>query len=413
MSGVRTLLLVVIGMATTACAPRSPLDSGEPIAAGPIDPIADDTVPQYRLDPTHHGRAPAGSAIDPVTAVVAWKSPALGIGDYRASKSSPAVDSERVFIGADDGRLHALDRGSGAVLWSFETHRFATEIAYAGSDHRGIHGTPAFDEGCVYIGDYDGWLYALDKRSGQPKWSVRLGDHIGASPVLYRGYLFIAVEFDDPDGQVFVIRTDNGQVAYASPRLGEHAHASVTIDPQRGLMLVGANNGQLNGFDFVQRRSAWRFAALAAIKSTAALSGDTVFITAWDFQLHALAVDSGVERFSFACRNMSMSSPSVWNDRVYFGCHDKKVYCVDGQGGALLWSFTTEGAVISSPTVVADSGLLAVGSRDGRLYLLDLLDGSLAGSFELEQPVTSVPVVVGSSLFVNDNAGIVWRFDTL
>jgi outer membrane protein assembly factor BamB len=298
------------------------------------------------------------------------------------------------------------------VIWSFETRRYATELAYSGSDHRGIHGTPAFDDCCVYIGDYDGWLYAVDKHDGQLLWSVSLGDYIGSSPVLYRGFVFIAVEFDGPDGQVFVVRADDGRIAYAGPRLGEQAHSSVTIDPQRGYLVVGANNGQLHCIDFVRRRSVWRFDALAAIKSTAALSQDTVYVTAWDFQLHAIAIDSGVERFAVPCKNRSMSSPSVWNDRVYFGCHDKTVYCVDGRSGAVLWSFATEGVVLSSPTVVADSGLLAVGSRDRQLYLLDLLDGSLRGRFDLGQPVTSVPVVVGHSLFVNDNAGIVWRLDS-
>jgi outer membrane protein assembly factor BamB len=403
--------LLTLALVLTGCSPAAPSDSGEPIPSGPIDPISAGTFPQYRLDPTHVGVAPAGTVVG-ASAVVAWKSAALGIGDYSASKSSPAVDGEQVYVGADDGRLHALDRRSGVVRWSFETHRFATELSHRGSDHRGIHGTPAVDACCVYVGDYDGWLYAVDKRTGQPEWSVRLGDYIGSSPVLYHGFVFIAVEFDPRDGQVFVVRAADGQIAYAGPRLGEQAHASVTIDPQRGYLFVGANNGQLHCVDFVRRRTVWRFEALGPIKSTAAITADTVYFTAWDFQLHAVAIDSGVERFAVACKNMSMSSPSVHDGRVYFGCHDDRIYGVDAQSGALLWSFATEGSVLSSPTIVADSGVLAVGSRDRRLYLLDLSDGSLAGSFDLGQGVTSVPVAVGNSLFVNDNAGIVWRFDS-
>jgi outer membrane protein assembly factor BamB len=105
-----------------------------------------------------------------------------------------------------------------------------------------------------------------------------------------------------------------------------------------------------------------------------------------------------------------MSSPSVFQDTVYFGSSDGLLYAVDTRDGHLDWAFQTQGPVLSSPTVIQDSALIAIGSRDRHLYLLDLASGGLRQSLELGSDVTSVPVAVGDSLFVNDDAGTVYAF---
>jgi outer membrane protein assembly factor BamB len=58
----------------------------------------------------------------------------------------------------------------------------------------------------------------------------------------------------------------------------------------------------------------------------------------------------------------------VWNSAVYFGSTDGNVYCVDLKKGELLWRFSTEGQIISSPTVVNNT--VYIGSTDHHLYAL-------------------------------------------
>ncbi|MHC4198167.1 MAG: outer membrane protein assembly factor BamB family protein [Planctomycetota bacterium] len=49
---------------------------------------------------------------------------------------------------------------------------------------RAVHGSPAFDaEGTVYVGSYDGNLYAIT-RDGRLKWSYKAGGIIESSPAL-------------------------------------------------------------------------------------------------------------------------------------------------------------------------------------------------------------------------------------
>ncbi len=385
-------------------------DSGEAIWFGALDGVEEGTYPQYRLDPSHRGVAPAGTVVGWRLAPV-WKTEALAVGNYGASKSSPVVDVDSVYVGIDDGRLHAIDRATGEIRWSFETRRFDSEQGFVFGSNRGIHGTPAVDECCVYIGDYDGWLYALHKESGDEKWSRLLGHSIGASPVLYGGLIFISVEFLYPDGQVFVLEAEDGRVIYQSPALGQQAHASVTIDPERGLMLVGANNGLFAAHDMVTKELAWEYWADAEIKSTAAVAGDLVYFTSYDFRLHAVDLDTGAARFIVETGSKTKSSPSVHDGRVVFGSRDRFVYCVDALTGEALWEVETGGGVASSPTIVPKTGMVLVGSRDGNLHVISLDEGLRRARYELDGQVTSAPVAVGRELYVSDNSGTIWRFD--
>lgn len=366
-------------------------------------------VAQYRLEPRHQGLSPPGTSLGPALEQ-GWKSDALGIGDYTASKSSPAVDGERVYIGVDDGRLYALDRDDGSVLWAFETERYPVEKEQSDSKHHGIHGSPAFDQSKVYIGDYSGYLYAVDGERGEMVWKTKLGGSIGASPVLYDGYVFIAVEFPAPDGKIFVLDAETGSVVFATANLGDHPHSSVSLDPERGYMFVGANNGRFFCFDFVRRRQVWRYQTGAEIKSTAAVVGDTVYITSWDQKLHALDIESGDKVFEFTAAGASMSSPSYHQGRIYFGADDGRLYCIDADEGTLLWSHRTAGIVASSPTVVQETGVVVVGSRDQYLYLLDAENGEPLWSAQLDGMVSSVPVAVDSALFVNDDTGTIFCY---
>ncbi len=398
-------------------------DEGAPDWFAEAAPLDATEWTQYRRELRHRGDAhPEARFPRPASLAAArvWTSDPAAIGDYSAAKSSPTVAGEDVFIGVDDGTLRCLDRETGVERWRFRTRRADVEDAQATSDHHGIHGTAAVDaEGRVFIGDYSGWLYAIDVEDGSLLWERKLGGSIGASPVLHQGYIFIAVEFPDPDGQIFVVDAATGDSWYETPKLGNHPHSSVSIDPDRGWMWVGSNNGLLSAFDFVNRRPLWAAEMLDAqgdIKSTAAVGHGRVYITSWDHHLHVLDVESGARLWDFAAQDLSMSSPSLADGLVLFGSHDGVLYAVVDEGdpeadGALAWSLRLGPSIIASPTVVESAGLVFIGDNAGRLSMVDLATGELLDSVALDGKLSGVPVVVDGELYAADAAGSVWRFD--
>jgi len=86
---------------------------------------------------------------------VVWRHPAGGV------HLAPDIDGERLYAGADDGRILALTIASGAVAWD--------TYLPGGISTIGAHG------GRVYAGAGNKQFYCLDGRSGKEQWLRRIG----------------------------------------------------------------------------------------------------------------------------------------------------------------------------------------------------------------------------------------------
>jgi outer membrane protein assembly factor BamB len=122
-------------------------------------------------------------------------------GDFKWSamqdtvfSSAPTVADGRVFVGAYDHNLYALDPATGALVWSRPTR---------GS----ILGAPAVSGGRVYVGSYDGKVRAFRAASGRPLWTTSLRPPDAPPRVQPRIFDAVAVA----GGRVFV-RADGGKV---------------------------------------------------------------------------------------------------------------------------------------------------------------------------------------------------------
>ncbi len=92
--------------------------------------------------------------------------------------SSPAVNEALVFIGSRDKNLHAIDRATGEGKWTYRTRGRVDSSPLAFGD-------------AVVVGSTDGWLYALDQADGHELWKFELGGSLLASPVFASGKLLI------------------------------------------------------------------------------------------------------------------------------------------------------------------------------------------------------------------------------
>ncbi len=103
--------------------------------------------------------------------------------------TSPAVDEARVYVGARDRHLHAVDRLTGKLRWKFKTGgRVAS--------------SPLVFEDAVVFGSSDGRLYAVAKDNGRELWRLDLGEALENAPAFAGGRIVIG----GGDGTLFVIR---------------------------------------------------------------------------------------------------------------------------------------------------------------------------------------------------------------
>ena len=91
--------------------------------------------------------------------------------------SSPAVSNGIVYVGSYDGSLYAFNATTGAQLWSVYT---------SGN----IYSSPAVADGVVYLGS-GGSLDAFDAATGAELWSATTGALVYSSPAVSNGMIYV------------------------------------------------------------------------------------------------------------------------------------------------------------------------------------------------------------------------------
>jgi glucose dehydrogenase len=85
---------------------------------------------------------------------------------------------------------------------------------------------------------------------------------------------------------------------------------------------------------------------------------------------------------------------AVFDDRVVFGSWDCYIYCLNATDGRLLWTFVSDGIIMSSPAIDPRERQVFIGSNSGVLIALSLDTGQLIWSLKTDGKLKSSPVLI-------------------
>jgi outer membrane protein assembly factor BamB len=133
----------------------------------------------------------------------------------------------------------------------------------------------------------------------------------------------------------------------------------------------------------------------------------------YETALNASNVGNLEEAWSYTTGGAIVSSPAVVNGVVYVGSSDGNVYSFNAATGKLRWTATTGASVQSSPAVVG--GTVYVGSRNGSVYALNSANGSVRWSDDLSglEPggFDASPTVANATVYIGGRSGILYALD--
>ncbi len=304
--------------------------------------------------------------------------------------SGGLVVGDNLFIASMEGRVIAMDAADGTILG--EPVAVETAPASGGlgcgsifgkptATAVAIYGSPAVSGDLVYVGGYDGKIYALmfdeDGLRSEPRWIYPRQGSIGA-PIV-------------------------GGIVVADDKL-----------------YFGSADGKVYALDAADGFREWLFETGSKIWSTPAIAGETLFIGSFDKKLYAIDSTTGKERWEkpFEVEGAIVSTPVVYNNIVYFGSFDRHFYAVDVVSGEEVWRFPTGEDEEGNPSnwfwvkPVAYDGVIYAASLDGKVYALNADNGEKIAEFDLGSPISSSPVLVGSSIILVTQKGDVYSLDT-
>jgi quinohemoprotein ethanol dehydrogenase len=320
------------------------------------------------------GRDWRGTYYSPLSQIKASNVRSLGfawqyaLGTNRGVEATPVVVDGRMFASSSFGRVYALDAATGREIWQYDPHSDGQWARYACCDavNRGL----AVWKGRVYVASLDGWLHALDARTGKLIWKVdtligrerHLPYTVSGAPVIAGDAVVIGnagADFAGVRGYVSAYDVGSGALKwrfFTVPR-------DPALGPQDQPHLVAA----VKTWDLHHE---WKYGG-----------GGTV----WD----GLSYDPGLHLVFVGTGNASPYSIRAEGRRGGDDVYTASIVAIHAQSGRLAWYYQVVPADqwdydSTQKMILADLNLggrlrhvLMQASKDGFFYVLDRTDGKL------------------------------------
>jgi outer membrane protein assembly factor BamB len=307
-------------------------------------------------------------ALDAKTGKILWttltKGPMIFSGSYYEGRFFRG--------GTDDNTMYCFNATNGKILWTYTPDTdgyFTTGCAVA--------------YGMVYEPNKDGYLYALDIETGNPVWKYKGPDDTllwPGMPTVADGKIYATTgQVAQYGGQVGTsefacLNAYNGQPIWKLPIEALAPRESVAVAYGHLYLIPGnvtTSVDAISGSEYTTVNQVW------------AIGASSIPVSSWPMWRHDPAHSSTAPEgpsnltlaWKFTTNGAVISSPSVVNGIVYVGSQDKNIYAIGAWSGNLIWNFTTQGAIESSPAVA--NGKVYTGGDDGYVYCLDAYNGTL------------------------------------
>jgi outer membrane protein assembly factor BamB len=365
--GLTLILLLVLSFSAAAT-----LNFGN---AGVTDSVVYDW-PMFRYDAANSGTP---DDIAPVTHDLLWTTDLLMDKDALSlGGSSPAIVDGVVYIGSNNGYMHALDASSGITLWSRALGSFKAS-------------SPAVVGGVVYVRFWEGIDYALNASTGAVIWKSSRGGYSDSSPAVVNG-----VYFARSTDSVTALNALTGSVIWNSVLRGNGEGSPIVVDDT----IFISESGYMYALD--ARTGAVKWTCDLQFKSNTdnapAVVNGIVYIASGSSIFYALDAETGEPIWNYTTGRGPHSNAVVSNGIVYVGSQSHGFFALDAVTGAEIWTYPTSPGLYSSVAVAGGNVYLA--GKDGNMYALDAATGAKLWSYAMSNvgassaPATLPPTVI-------------------
>lgn len=310
--------------------------------------------------------------------------------------ASPAVDpdSGRVITLTRDGVIRCVAPG-GTLEWSFKTgNRFSAGAA--------VH------EGIAYVPAGDGFLYALDVRTGKLKWKYEAGEALATTPVVAGTLVLVASESDT----LFAVKADTGTWSWQYRRdtpTGFTIHGAGAPLVKDGTVYLGFSDGYLVALDVEAGTGKWEKALSSGatqfldVDSTPVINdAGRLYVTSYQGGLYALDAETGDVEWNYAVSGLTSVMAA---GEVVIASGDGRLDAYLSDNGRLLWSMSLGDRAGRSPVLARGMILLA---NQRALLFVDPRTGKSRMEWNPGDGISAPPRVMGSNAYVLSNNGYLY-----
>jgi outer membrane protein assembly factor BamB len=284
--------------------------------------------------------------------------------------SSPTVAGDLVFVGSCNGFFRALNKNTGALVWSYETKQdgnpvefhgdayLTSDLIIASSDHRQQGGK--------------GFIYAFERSTGKLRWRYAAGN--GAmTDVIGNGSNVYFVTLND-ELVCLDLATGRENWKHSSGVKNDDFLTNSDSALSSGRVFFGGMDGNIYAFDERSGKEVWR-ASLGMRPSTSiAVLDNYLYVGTIAGRLYRLSKQTGEVVADYPLGAMPHGKLKIADNLILVSLGDQVVLCLDAELKNLKWrKEATQEWTTARPYVVSDSALIADRTK---LYGFRLTDGA-------------------------------------
>ena len=276
-------------------------------------------------------------------------------------ESSMAIIKETLFFGANDGQFYSIEAATGKINWTFPTR--IENLS-----------EPLLHEGNVYFLAGNNSLYALDALTGKQLWLYSRQDpnilsvRGGSKPAYKNDTLFVGFS----DGYMTAINAKSGQMKWEVPLNKNKKFRDIDANP-----ILDAEFVYALGFDdhlYCLKQStgdlAWK--ADKGGYGGMMILGDRLYYGTTTSEFIAVDKNSGKQIWSYALTEGIATAPSLYRGLVVFGESQGDVKFLDSGTGKLIGSFGPGKGVLSPIAVDEKKNYVFFISGEANVYALEV-----------------------------------------
>ena len=257
-----------------------------------------------------------------------------------------------LYFGSRDSYVYAVD-SAGTELWKYKTDGPVQAQPRVAKDIRGVD--------TVFIGSNDGNLHAIYSVDGSRKCTHATDEPVWSRPAVSSDGA--TVYFGGNDDHLHAVKATDCTAVWKYNLNGDGISGPVVANTTVGgaqTVYAGSFDGNLYALHAATGAHQWTFAANAGIQSSPAVSADgtTVYFGSYDYHLYSVDAASGAQRWKFNAGGYVASSPVVHRT----GGHDDTIVFSSSGGRVHSTAVSADGKVVHArqPTEFNTVGVAGV-----------------------------------------------------
>ncbi|MBQ7659817.1 MAG: PQQ-binding-like beta-propeller repeat protein [Alphaproteobacteria bacterium] len=334
--------------------------------------------------------------------------------------ASPIIFGNNVYAQDVNGTVYAFDLKSGKQIFKTKLKPFNENDASSAMNGAGL----AAYKDYVYAATGFGGLFALDKTTGAVVWSKDLNTLLRVAPSVAGGKLFVQTI----DNRLFCLDAKDGSDIWDFSISAEDtvlAGGSVpAYDAANQIVVAAFSNGEIQAFNarigyplwsnnLINEKLVGSSLGINAVKASPVIDGNVVYAVGSNGLMLAISLESGDVLWKAPIGGTN--TPLVDSQSVFVLSDNLELFALDKKTGDVLYkkellrefSHKKRRNLIASGPVMFNSELYITTSL-GTIYVFDAKTGVQKQTIDISSPIAFAPIAAQKTMIITtDNAKLI------